>query len=418
MLDRTECYIGFAPLRRVFVRYLFAVASFFLIAWLPARGQQDTLTIPPPAADLTPPTLLSSASTVSTLKHCDELNGVMKFAATIDVSGIPHALKTLEASDQRLIGFATELVETQRFKPAILDGSPKAVVVELTVGLHTCAQREKHPVDDSFYHFTLRAHPLIALAVVAPSAAQRTVETTAAETVPPNQVGQNISAPIPVVLSDPKIPISRKLPKHGRCFLGITIDADGVPQNIHVVRELEPELDSNATEAVRNWHFKPALRDGSTPVAVEGTVVATFVYIDKEPVSFVSFIPETPERVLAANTNQGKRPSCALKPLNADEVIARYMPQSRIAGRVLVSLVIDTNGVPQNVHIVKGLDSALDMDTVAMIEHMRFKPTMKDASTPVPVEIVIPVRYRMTIERPTWRDLFVDIMGLGIVFLM
>ena len=107
-----------------------------------------------------------------------------------------------------------------------------------------------------------------------------------------------------------------------------------------------------------------------------------------------------------------------MEPVNADEVIARYMPQSRIAGRVLVSLVIDTNGVPQNVHIIKGLDSGLDMDTVAMVEHLRFKPVMKDATTPVPVGIVVPVRYRMTVAKPTWRDLFAESMTLVVLGLM
>jgi predicted HicB family RNase H-like nuclease len=191
------------------MRYVFAIASLFMLAWLPAGGQQNTLAIRPPGAGLTAPTLLSPTVTVSTPKHCDEFNGVVKFGATIDAVGLPHALKTLEASDRRLVGFATELVEAQRFKPGVIDGSATAVAVELTVGLHTCAQRGKHPTDDNFYQFTLRAHPLIALAVVAPPAAQETVSATLTEAVPAGQVGEHISAPIPTVLTDPKIPISK-----------------------------------------------------------------------------------------------------------------------------------------------------------------------------------------------------------------
>jgi TonB family protein len=338
------------------MRYVFAIAYLFMLAWLPAGGQQNTLAIRPPGAELTAPSLVSPTVTVSTPKHCDEFNGVVKFAATIDAVGLPHALKALEASDRRLIGFATELIQAQRFKPGVVNGLPTAVAVELTVGLHTCAQREKHPTDDNFYQFTLRAHPLIAMAMVAPPAEPETASAAVTEGVPAGQVGEHISAPIPTVITDPKIPVSGKIPKRGHCFLGVTIDANGIPQNIHVVHELEPELDSNAMEAVRNWRFKPALRDGSTPVAAEGTVVATFEYVEKEPVAFAIFIPETSERVLAANAHDRKQDD-TLEAINADEVIARYMPQSRIAGRVLVSLVIDTNGVPQNVHIIKSLDS-------------------------------------------------------------
>jgi hypothetical protein len=41
---------------------------------------------------------------------------------------------------------------------------------------------------------------------------------------------------------------------------------------------------------------------------------------------------------------------------------------------------------------------------------------MKDATTAVPVGIVVPVRYRMTVGRPTWRDMLVDIMDMGVLF--
>jgi TonB family protein len=283
--------------------------------------------------------------------------------------------------------------------------------------MHTCARREKRPTDDKFYQFTLNAHPLIALAVIAPPEKHEADSGIVTEMLPTEEVGGHISAPIPTVLTDPKIPVSGKLLKRGQCFLGVTVDASGVPQNVHVVRELDPELDSSAIAAVKSWRFKPSLRDGSTPVAVEGTVVATFEYVEKEPVTFANFIPENPEKILAANVHDRKQHG-TLEPLNADEVIARYMPQSRIAGRILVSLVIDTNGVPQNVHVVKGLDSSLDMETVAMLEHLRFKPVMKDETTPVPVEIVVPIRYRMTVARPTWRDLFVEGMGIGLLALM
>jgi TonB family protein len=396
------------------MRYVFALAPLFVLAWLPAAGQQNAQAIRPAGAGFSAPVLLPSALTVSTPKHCDELDGVVKFAATIDTAGLPHELKTLAASDRRLIGFATELAEAQRFKPGALDGSPTAVAIELTVGLHTCTQREKHPTDGNFYQFTLRSHPLIALAVVAPPAAQENVSVAHTESATAEHVGGHISAPIPTVLTDPEIPVSRKFLKRGLCLLGVTIDANGVPQNIHVVRSLEPELDSNTMEAVKNWRFKPALRDGGAPVAVDGTVAATFEYVEKEPVAFATFIPETPEKIQAAIARHDtKRPD--VEPVNADEVIARYMPQSRISGRCLVSLVIDTNGVPRNVHIIKGLDSSLDMETVAMVEHLRFKPVLQDGTTPITVGLILPVRYRMQVEKPTWRDLFVDGLALAIL---
>ena len=395
------------------MRYVYALGSLFVLAWLPAAGQQDVRTIRSTGTELTAPVLLPSTLPISTPKHCEELDGMIKFAATVDAKGIPRELKTLESSEGRLIGFASEVVEAQRFKPASLDGSPTAAAIELTVGLHTCAQREEHPTNGDFYQFTLRAHPLIALAVVAPPAAQEIAPAAHTESVATEQMVGKVSSPIPTVLTDPKTPVSGKLLKRGRCLLGVTIDTNGFPQNIRIVRSLEPELDSYAIEAVMSWRFKPALRDGRVPVAVEATVVANFEYVDKEAVAFAFFVSETPEKLEAAIARHD-RTQIDVEALNADEVIARYMPQNRIAGRCLVSALIDTNGVPQNVHIVKGLDSSLDMDTVAMVEHLRFKPVMQDGTTPITVGLIVPVRYRMQVERLTWRDLFMDAIALAI----
>jgi TonB family protein len=396
------------------MRYGFILIPLFLFAPLTATCQQDMQTARPAGAEIAAPILIPPSLKVSTQKHCDELDGFVRLSATIDAAGLPGELKTLEASDRRLVGFATKFIAAQRFKPGVIDGSVAPVPVELTIGLHTCAQREKLPTDGDFYNITLRAHPLIALNVVTPPATQVIALPVRAEASVGEQVGGHISAPIVTVLIDPQIPVSRKFQKRGLCLLGVTIDANGIPQNIHVFRSLDPELDNNAIEAVKNWRFKPALRDGSTPVAVEGTVSAMFENVEKEPVAFATFIPETPEEVQASIANHAtKQPG--LEAVNLDEVTALYMPQSRVTGRCLVSMVIDIDGVPQNVHVIKGLDSSLDLDTVAMIEHLRFKPVMKNGTTPVPVGLIIPVRYS---QKPEWKDIFNDGLTLAIFLLL
>jgi TonB family protein len=393
------------------MRYMFLLAPLFLFTCIPAFGQQDTQASRSTGDEATAPALLAPSLTITLPKHCDALDGVVKLAATIDETGLAHALKTLDGSDPRLAGFATQLIEEQRFKPGTIHGAATAVAVELTVGLHTCAQRQKHPTDGEFYELTLRAHPMIALKAVASLAELKDVMAANAVSAASEDVGGSVSAPIPTTLIDPKIPVFGKLSKRGFCLIGITVDANGIPQNIHIAHSLDSELDSYGIEAVKNWRFKPALRNGKDPVAVEGTVSATFEYVDKEPVAFASFIPKTPEKVLVSiSQHRIKRPD--VKPLNADEVIALYMPPSRVTGHCLVSLVIDTNGVPQNVHVIKGLDSSLDLETVAMVEHLRFKPTMMDETTAIPVGLIVPIYYKKMMEKPTGHDMFTN--GLAI----
>ena len=65
----------------------------------------------------------------------------------------------------------------------------------------------------------------------------------------------------------------------GSVLLSMTIDHDGVPQNIKVKKPLYPSLDQAAIEAVRKWRFEPAIKDGQ-PVSMWITVE---VYFGLEP---------------------------------------------------------------------------------------------------------------------------------------
>jgi periplasmic protein TonB len=53
------------------------------------------------------------------------------------------------------------------------------------------------------------------------------------------------------------------------------VDRDGKPRDIRVLRTLGLGLDEKAMEAVKNWRFEPALKDGK-PVDVQITVEVTF----------------------------------------------------------------------------------------------------------------------------------------------
>ena len=380
------------------MRRAFALALFLLLTRFPLPGQQNGS-----SSGITAPVLLPDTSTIQTPKNCVPLNGMVQFSATIDASGVPHITQTLESSDQRLTSFASEQLLAQRFKPGSVNGAPAAIPVALTIGLHTCAQREKHPAGDSFYSFTLRTHPLIALSVASPAAAQQAAPSAPATLATAAQVGGGVSVPVPTHIVDPQVPVSGKMPRHGRCFVAMTVDENGLPQNIHIAKGLSPELDDYTLEAAKQWRFKPAQRNGKTPVAVEGTLVASFEFFEKEPVAFAFFVPEEAQETLKAYAHP--LPQWIPDATNANEVAVRYRPESRISGRVLISLVIGTDGVPSNVHVVKGLDSSLDLDTVAMVEHLRFEPQVADDNTPVTINMLMPVRYHQRVILPTGHDL-------------
>ena len=59
----------------------------------------------------------------------------------------------------------------------------------------------------------------------------------------------------------------------GTVTLSLVIDADGVPQRIHVIRSLDPDHDKEAIKAISAWRFQPARRDGKPVEACANTEV-------------------------------------------------------------------------------------------------------------------------------------------------
>jgi TonB family protein len=61
---------------------------------------------------------------------------------------------------------------------------------------------------------------------------------------------------------------ARRAKYQGVCIVSIIVDRNGVPQNPRVVRPLGMGLDEKALEAIKQYRFKPAMKDGKTPVPV------------------------------------------------------------------------------------------------------------------------------------------------------
>ncbi len=90
------------------------------------------------------------------------------------------------------------------------------------------------------------------------------------------RVGGGISAPTAVSAPDPDYTEeARRAKKQGTCVLWLIVDSNGHPRDIHVARSLGFGLDAKAMEAVKQWRFQPALKDGK-PVDVQISVEVEF----------------------------------------------------------------------------------------------------------------------------------------------
>ncbi|HEV2468804.1 MAG TPA: energy transducer TonB [Candidatus Sulfotelmatobacter sp.] len=89
-------------------------------------------------------------------------------------------------------------------------------------------------------------------------------------------VGGGVSAPRAIYQPEPEFSEeARKAKYQGVCTLGLIVGTDGRPTNIRVLGSLGMGLDEKAIEAVKNWRFEPAMKDGH-PVRVEIAVEVDF----------------------------------------------------------------------------------------------------------------------------------------------
>jgi periplasmic protein TonB len=90
------------------------------------------------------------------------------------------------------------------------------------------------------------------------------------------RVGGGVSAPKAIYAPDPEYSEEARKVKHmGTVVLWLVVGPDGKPRDIKVLRTLGLGLDEKAIEAVKNWRFDPAMKDGK-PVAVQINVEVNF----------------------------------------------------------------------------------------------------------------------------------------------
>ena len=90
------------------------------------------------------------------------------------------------------------------------------------------------------------------------------------------QIGGGVSAPRAVFTPEPEYSEEARRAKHqGTVVLWLVVGPDGRPRDLRVLRSLGLGLDEKAMEAVRQWKFEPARKNG-TPVAVRINVEVDF----------------------------------------------------------------------------------------------------------------------------------------------
>ena len=87
--------------------------------------------------------------------------------------------------------------------------------------------------------------------------------------------------------------------------------------------------------------------------------------------------------------------------VSAPQVVHHVFPEyseearrEKFVGQVVVGLIVDTDGLPQNVHVVRGVGHGLDEKAIEAIRQYRFQPAMENGK-PVPVRVNVEVNFQI-----------------------
>jgi len=100
--------------------------------------------------------------------------------------------------------------------------------------------------------------------------------TPGSEALEIHTVGGGVTPPRLIDKTEPHYPeMARKQKRSGVVLLEVIVEHDGRVGSVWVARPADPDLDAAAAEAVRQWRYEPAVKDGK-PVRVFLTVTVSF----------------------------------------------------------------------------------------------------------------------------------------------
>jgi len=171
----------------------------------------------------------------------------------VDAKGMPRDITVKQSLGRGLDEKAIEAVRGWRFTPGMKDGVPVAVQINVAVSFHIAAANSKtEETADKIY-----------------------------------VAGHGVTPPRAIYSPDPEFSEEARHAGHrGTCVLWLIVDNKGTPRDIMVKRSLGMGLDEKAVETVRQWKFKPAMKDG-VPVAVQVSIEISFRLYDGLDDTFV-----------------------------------------------------------------------------------------------------------------------------------
>jgi TonB family protein len=242
----------------------------------------DTVKVYEPRKPVVEPRLLPPAEALDFPKDCTStFEGESELSLLVDTEGRPRNVMFLKPSGTMADRFAVVIVNRDRFAPGTLDGKPVVVAESLDVKMEACIGLSKNTEGKMEKGWLLKSSPRQKLkkpknppqvAELAPLTLPKEEKVEMVRR--PDFFGEGESAPVLLYSSYADYTPSRPGAK-GTCEVSLVVDAHGLPQNLHVLKGLDPGLDRSALDAVENYRFFPAIK-GEKPVPAAVVVSVDF----------------------------------------------------------------------------------------------------------------------------------------------
>jgi TonB family protein len=291
------------------------------------------------------------------------VQGIVVLHAVISKAGDVEDLHVISGPPM-LTASAIEAVKQWKYKPYLLNGQPTEVETTINV------------------NYTL------------PDAAK--------------PQGSNDSMPMMIYKVDPEFSAEARQAKIGGVVLiGLVVNSQGVPENLRVLRAVGHGLDEQAVEAVKQYKFKPAMEDGN-PVAKEINVEVNFKIMESPEPKDAPSNPNGPSASESAPPVQSAPQEYGGVPVRKigggvtePELIYHVEPEfsaeakkAKFNGIVLVNLIVDAKGKPQDVRVLRGVGMGLDEKALKAVRAYRFRPAT-EYGKPVPVGLNVEVNFKI-----------------------
>jgi TonB family protein len=187
----------------------------------------------------------------------------------------------------------------------------------------------------------------------------------------------------------------------GKVEVECVVLPDGTVGDVIVVTPLHPSLDQAAIKAVKQWQFKPGMKDGE-PVAVRVSIELSFTLRDRKGKPSLPLPSgsedKTPASAPATTSTLVFKPGDGVSPPRVvHEVRPTYTlaaKEAKTQGTVLLECVVDEKGAVGDVRVSRSLDPGLDLEAIKAVRQWRFEPGTKDGK-PVPVQISVELTFTL-----------------------